>query len=58
MPKKSTARRHSSRGRVASRNSELGLSVAPPRVKRSASTECGLDTRSHRTPSITCGRVK
>ena len=54
MPKKNTAtvRRTASRTRSSSPPPPMGLIVTANAAECSASSACGLDNRSHRTPLI------
>ena len=56
MPKRNTSARQTRRpgSRALERS---GLIANADTQKRSASTKCALDNRSHRTPQLSCERI-
>ena len=55
-PQPTTRRSRTPRLGLARQDSGLIVTATP--AKQSAGTKCPLDNRSHRTPELTCGRVK
>ena len=56
--KKKTVLRTRAHRKVSPPNHESGLIVTATTAKRSAGTARAIDNRSHRTPQLSCERVK
>jgi hypothetical protein len=56
--RKTTAPRKPSRQKVQCAEDESGLIAKTIKSQQSAGTKSALDNRSHRTPELTCERIK